>query len=198
MHKIYKFDEVLNDLMDYFILGDPDYLLSYQQQQHLPIDLLTEFTTKDTGDQAVTDGAIVPLAGVANHPYTICFNLSNDSPILLKDGNKLQIRQAGYCLKVEHNRLYLFTMPYLRQFTAEKVELLKKNRTATISLENGWYNVEVLGGETLQEIEIEDQDGQKIKYTSLEPTFEFVIKPSQTKPVSTADIGYNFKIEITS
>lgn len=68
MSKVYKFDEVLNDLVDYFILGDPDHLLTYQRNNNLPEDLLTEFTTKETGDKAVVDGVIVPLAGVENYP----------------------------------------------------------------------------------------------------------------------------------
>jgi len=197
MSKIYKFDEVLNDLMDYFILGDPDCLLSYQHKHHLPVDLLTEFTTEETGDQVVADGIIVPLAGVQNYPYTIYFNLSNDTPELLKEGNHLQIRQGGYCLKVENNQLYLFTMPYLKQYNADKVKALKKNKTATISLQNGWYLVEVLAGETIQEIELTNKNGQKIKHQSLEPTFEFIITPSAHQPISTADIGYMFKIETT-
>ncbi|SOD11594.1 hypothetical protein [Pedobacter xixiisoli] len=195
MSKVYKFDEVLNDLMDYFILGDPDYLLNYQRDHNLPEDLLTEFTTKATGDQVVEDGIMVPLAGVENYPYIIYFNLSNHTPELLKEGNKLQVRQDGYCLKVENNQIYLFTMPYLRQFTADKVETLKRNRTATISLENGWYSVEVLGGETIQEMELTDKDGQIAKYQYLEPTFEFIITPSPIKPKYTADISYFFKIE---
>lgn len=64
----YKFDEVLNDLMDYFILGDPDYLLQYKIAQGLPDDLLTEFTTKETGDDVVKQGVMIPMTGVENYP----------------------------------------------------------------------------------------------------------------------------------
>mgnify|MGYP003584170024 CR=1 FL=1 len=194
MTKVYKFNEVLNDLMDYFILGDPDCLLNYQQNHQLPSDLLTEFTTKETGDQVVEDGIIVPLSGVKNYPYTIYFNLSDEIPELLKEGNHLQVKQEGYCLKVENGEIYLYTMPYLRNFTTDKVEALKKHRTATIPLENGWYNVTILGGETLQNVEIVDKDGQKINHQSLEPTFEFILKFSGNKPPYTADINYSFKI----
>lgn len=49
--------------MDYFIL-DPDCLLSYKNDNNLPEDLLTEFTTKETGDKVVEDGIIVPISGV--------------------------------------------------------------------------------------------------------------------------------------
>lgn len=182
MTKLYKFDEILNDLMDYFILGDPNCLLTYKNENTLPDDLLTEFTTKETGDKVVEDGIIVPLSGVENLPYTIYFNLSDTTPELLKDGNKLQVRQDGYCLKVENEEIYLFTMPYLRKFTEEQIENLKKFRKATIKLENGWYSVSVLGGQTLQQ-------------SSLEPTFEFIIKKSIGKPKYSADISYSFEIQ---
>ena len=182
MTKFYKFDEILNDLMDYFILGDPNCLLTYKSKNNLPDDLLTEFTTKETGDKVVEDGIIVPLSGVENLPYTIYFNFSDTTPELLKDGNKLQVRQDGYCLKVENGEIYLFTMPYLRNFTENKVEDLKKFRKATIKIENGWYSVSVLGGLTIQQSE-------------LEPTFEFLIKPSSARPKYSADIAYPYKIE---
>ncbi|RWX01616.1 hypothetical protein [Flavobacterium cerinum] len=181
MKRLYKFEEVLNDLMDYLILGDPDCLFSYKNKNNLPDDLLTEFTTNETGDKVVEDGIIVPLSGVENLPYTIYFNLSDDTPELLKDGNKLQVQQDGYCLKVESGQIYLFTMPYLRKFTAEQIENLKKFRTATIKLENGWYSVSVLGGQTIQQ-------------SGLEPTFEFIIKSSIDRPKYLADISYSFAI----
>lgn len=181
MKRLYKFEEVLNDLMDYLILGDPDCLFSYKNKNNFPDDLLTEFTTNETGDKVVEDGIIVPLSGVENLPYTIYFNLSGDTPELLKDGNKLQVQQDGYCLKVENGQIYLFTMPYLRKFTAEQIGNLKKFRTATIKLENGWYSVSVLGGQTIQQ-------------SGLEPTFEFIIKPSIDKPKYFADISYSFAI----
>lgn len=181
MTKLYKFDEILNDLMDYFILGDPNCLLTYKNEKNLPDDLLTEFTTKETGDKVVEDGIIVPLAGVENFPYTIYFNLSDTTPELLKDGNTLQIRQDGYCLKVENEEIYLFTMPYLKKFTEDQIENLKKFKKATIKLDNGWYSVTILGGLTIQQSEPE-------------PTFEFVIKPSIDKPKYSADIAYSFEI----
>ncbi|MFH7000797.1 hypothetical protein [Flavobacterium bizetiae] len=134
---IYKFDEVLNDLMDYFILGDPDYLLQYKKQHNLPDDLLTEFTTEETGDRAVEQGVIVPMIGIENHPYTIYFNLSENVSELMKPENVLQHKREGYCLKVNNGRIYLYTIPYLRDFTEAKVEALKKFKQATIALPNG-------------------------------------------------------------
>lgn len=188
MTKLYKFNEVLNDLMDYFILGDPDYLLQYKVEKDLPDDLLTEFTTQETGDIAVENGVIVPMIGIENYPYIIYFNLSGEKPELLKPGNQLQHSREGYCLKVENRRIYLFTIPYLRNFTPEKVVVLKQYKPATIELPNGWYSVSILGGLTKQ---ISEENNSE----TMEPTFEFIITPTTAKPEYTADFSYPFKID---
>lgn len=193
---IYKFDEVLNDLMDYFILGDPDYLLQYKKQHNLPDDLLTEFTTEETGDIAVEQGVIVPMIGIENHPYTIYFNLSENVSELMKPENVLQHKRDGYCLKVNNGRIYLYTIPYLRDFTEAKVEALKKFKQATIALPDGWYTVAVLAGLTNQMTEIETATGEIEKIESMEPTFEFILKPSAEKPEYTADFNYQFRVEV--
>lgn len=194
MTKRYKFDEVLNDLMDYFILGDPDYLLQYKIDKGLPDDLLTEFTTEETGDIAVENGVVVPMIGIENYPYTIYFNLSTDTPELLKPGNKLQHKRDGYCLRVENGRIYLYTIPYLKEFTATKIDALKKYKRATIEIQNGWYAVTILGGLTKQLTEINAANGHVEKIETMEPTFEFIITPESKKPDYTADFSYPFKI----
>lgn len=193
---IYKFDEVLNDLMDYFILGDPDYLLQYKIQHNLPDDLLTEFTTEETGDRAVEEGVMVPMIGIENHPYTIYFNVSENVSELMKPENELQHKRDGYCLKVNNGRIYLYTIPYLRDFTEAKVEALKKFKQATIALPNGWYTVAVLAGLTNQLAEIETVTGEIEKMESMEPTFEFLLNPSVEKPDYTADFNYQFRVEL--
>ncbi|ABQ07155.1 hypothetical protein [Flavobacterium johnsoniae] len=193
---VYKFDEVLNDLMDYFILGDPDYLLQYKIENDLPDDLLTEFTTEETGDQVVEQGVIVPMIGIENYPYTIYFNLSDETPELLKAENEVQHQRDGYCLKVVNGRIYLYTIPYLRDFTETKVGLLKKYKHASIELPNGWYTVTILAGLTKQLLEAEMVSGKIEEFESMEPTFEFVLKPSAEKPEYAADFTYPFKVEI--
>lgn len=192
---VYKFDEVLNDLMDYFILGDVDYLFQYKEENNLPEDLLTEFTTKETGDEAVENGVIVPMIGVENHPYTIYFNLLDENSILLKPENDLQHQRDGYCLRVVNERIYLYTIPYLKDFTTTKIEALKKFKHATIELQNGWYSVSILAGLTKQIEEVKTVKGEIKTIETMEPTFEFLLKPSKDKPVFTADFNYQFKVD---
>ena len=191
---VYKFEEVLNDLMDYFILGDPDYLLHYKNAHGLPDDLLLEFTTQESGDLAVSEGVMLPLSKVENLPYTVYFNLSEGQPELLKEGNELQVRQAGHCLRVESGAVYLYTMPYLRSYTDATVARIKQHRSATISLPNGWYAVEVLGGLTKQTTELINVNGDRVSFEELEPTFEFLIIPSKDRPEYTADLNYPYQI----
>ena len=191
----YKFDEVLNDLMDYFILGDPDYLLQYKIEQNLPDDLLTEFTTKETGDYAVRQGVLIPMIGIENYPYTVYFTLQKE-PELLKTGNQLQHKRDGYCLRVNSGRIYLYTIPYLRDYTVTKIAALKEYKQATIEIPNGWYTVSVLGGLTKQAIEITKENGDCSTLETMEPTFEFLLTSAFEKPAFSGDIMYSFKVEV--
>jgi len=72
---VYKFEEIRNDLMDYFILGDPELLLQFKNSRNLPDDLITEFTTKPTIDEAVEQGVMIPMCGVENYLYNIILAL---------------------------------------------------------------------------------------------------------------------------
>ena len=100
---IYRFTEVLNDLVNYFLLGDILLLEDWKQANHLSDDLAMEFTTNESGDRVFAEGIVIPMAGIENYPYTILFNLSGDRPELCKERNRLQLRKSGYSLKVDHN-----------------------------------------------------------------------------------------------
>ncbi|WP_133557347.1 hypothetical protein [Pedobacter duraquae] len=176
-----KFEEVLNDLVDYFLIGDPYLLMDFKRKHQLPDDLITEFTTTDEGDRVVEEGVMIPLTGISNYPYTVYFNLNGNSPELLKAENQLQLQQDGYKLQVKYGVIYLYTIPYLRNFIAEPLVTLEK-RSTRISLPNGWYKFAVLAGETEQE-------------TGMEPTFEFIITAVSDEPDFTADIQYRFTID---
>lgn len=100
---IYRFTEVLNDLVNYFLLGDILLLEDWKQANHLSDDLAMEFTTNESGDRIFAEGIVIPMTGIENYPYTILFNLSGDRPELCKERNRLQLRKSGYSLKVDHN-----------------------------------------------------------------------------------------------
>ncbi|WP_133646370.1 hypothetical protein [Paraburkholderia flava] len=181
-----EFSEVLNDLIDYFLVGDIRLLKRYKTGNNLPDDLASEFTTTDSGDNAVLQGIVIPLAGIANHPYTIIFNVSGETPELLKPESRLQHRRAGYVLRVEHRSVMLFTWRILQRFTDETLDgLLKRYQEPgrpVIEVENGWYEVEILGGEV-------PRNGY------FEPAFEFVLKKTEGPgDASQVDINYPFTI----
>ncbi|MGE9314405.1 hypothetical protein ACLOAU_22305 [Niabella sp. CJ426] len=195
---IYKFTEVLNDTLSYFLLGDLVALNNYKKAHQLPDNLATEFTTQETGDQVVFDGIMIPLSDVANYPYTIIFNLST-IPELLQPGNQLQLRQEGYILKVESGSIMLYTWWILNNFTdervAEKIQYVQNHQLPRIELQNGWYRVEVLGGQILQSSEITNQQGDKVTLSGLEPAFEFLISKTETQGNCTADIFRPYRLE---
>ena len=131
---IYRFTEVLNDLVNYFLLGDILLLEDWKQANHLSDDLAMEFTTNESGDRIFAEGIVIPMTGIENYPYTILFNLSGDRPELCKERNRLQLRKSGYSLKVDHNMLMLFTWPILEQFSPTVVAAAITSRKAKNSL----------------------------------------------------------------
>ncbi|EJT83930.1 hypothetical protein PPS11_28578 [Pseudomonas putida S11] len=146
----HEFSEVLNDLVDYFLLGDIQLLERFKQQHELPDDLAHAFTHGDSGDQAVREGVVLPLAGVDNLPYRILFTLDNHTPALREPGSRLKHRRNGYVLQVEHGALMLYTWRILQHFTPKTLgDLMARYQVPgrpIIELDNGWYDVEVLAG----------------------------------------------------
>ena len=61
---IYRFTEVLNDLVNYFLLGDILLLEGWKQANHLSDDLAMEFTTNESGDRVFDEGIVIPMAGI--------------------------------------------------------------------------------------------------------------------------------------
>ena len=165
--------------------------------------MATVFTTSDEGDNLESDGLVIPMVGIKNYPYTIIFNFSDDVPALLREDSTLQLRKGGYSLKVENNILMLFTWRILSKFTKENVNQLVnlareggplsgthqlisfsgKHSIPFVEIENGWYSIEILGGETLQD-------------NRLELTFEFILK--KTNSQEKGDIGTKFNFSLTS
>lgn len=69
---IYRFTEVLNDLVNYFLLGDILLLEDWKQANHLSDDLAMEFTTNESGDRVFDEGIVIPMAGIENYPIPYC------------------------------------------------------------------------------------------------------------------------------
>nr|WP_260438627.1 hypothetical protein [Burkholderia contaminans] len=185
----HEFSEVLNDLVDYFLVGDLLLLKRFKERHGLPDDVATAFTTSDSGDRAVLEGVVIPLAGIENHPYTIIFTLDDDTPELLKAESRLQHRRGGYGLRVEHRAVMLYTWRILERFNDTTVDALlaryREPGRPMIEIDNGWYDVEILGGEV-------PRDGW------FEPAFEFVLKRTDVRgDASQADINYRFTIDGT-
>ena len=186
----YECNEVLNDLVNYFLLADIRLLKKFKDDNDLADDLATEFTRNESGDKAVLEGVLIPMTGVENYPYTIIFTLPAETPELLKAENNLQHRRAGYTLRVEHGQVQLFTWRILDDFNDESINALLQRYEAPnrphIALENGTYSVEILAGEVFRE-------------DDYQPAFEFVLeKNDDAKPAADLDINYLFSVDSQS
>lgn len=86
---IYKFTEVLNDLVNYFFLSDILLLEKWKEQNNLSDNLGAEFISNESGDRVFYENIAIPMMDIENYPYIVLFNLSNDIPELCKQENKL-------------------------------------------------------------------------------------------------------------
>ena len=190
----YQFTEVLNDLIDYFLVGDPRALLRFKHEHRLSDNLGQEFLSNDSGDQVVNEGILLPIPGISNFPYTVLFTIAPSTPVLLESPCRLQHRRDGYFLHVENQSLVLFTWRILEKFTEQAVEQLL-NRYASepdrpmITLANGWYRVEVLAGWA----SLENPDNPSFD----EAVFEFVLHPAPApEQAPQVDLGYPFTLDL--
>ena len=184
-----KFTQVLNDTIDYFLLGDIKLLRDYKNKKGLSNDLATEFTSNESGDEIVTDGVLIPMSKITNQPYTVLFNLSDDTSEFENEENNLIYKKEGYILKVENNKVILFTWWILNDFSDEEVEELFENpakwNKPFVEVENGWYDVEILGGFTKQKSG-EDYD--------FEPTLEFKLTLKEKKGDFKGTVNESFEL----
>lgn len=171
-----EFTEVLNDLIDYFLLADIRALREFCRREDLPLNLAEELTTTDAAERAIAAGALLPIPGVENLPYTVAFVTAPDTPGLDEPGARIVHRGEAYALRIDHGSLELFTWRILEDFTDDSVEdlLARYARSAgpRITLENGWYRVDVLAGWLAPA-----DDSQ--------PAFEFVLTKVDERPTST-------------
>lgn len=172
----HEFTEVLNDLIDYFLLADIRALQDFSSRHGLPPDLADAFTTTDAAERAATEGALLPIPGVENHPYTVAFVTAPDTPELGAPGAQVVHRGEAYALRIDHGSLELFTWRILEDFSERSVDSLLERYARSagprIALEVGWYRVDVLAGW------LPRADGA-------EAAFEFVLTKVRDRPTST-------------
>lgn len=185
----YIFSEVLNDLVNYFFLGDMKALCEWKQNQGLLDDLASEFTSNNSIDQAMEEGLVLPMEGIENYPYTIIFDIEETQITLLQKENRIQFHYEDYYIKVEHETLVLFTWHILHHYTMDAIEQYitqqKLLQNPIVSLANGWYHISILGGETLQN-------------DIFEPTIEFILHPIEEPDTHQDMIYHTFKINSSS
>lgn len=181
MHQnnIKKYTECLNDLMDYFIVADIQNISAFQRANALPNNLMMALTTTELGDSACLQGVIAPICGISNFPYTIYFNHSKTSVFSSSMNSDIQHQQDGYIVQVISQRLHLLTMPLLQNWSKHLDIMTSRPH---MDIENGWYRLSVVCGETQQP-------------TGWEPTIEFLLEKELNEPAFTADIHYTFEVD---
>lgn len=199
MNKIFQFNCCLTNGMDYFIAADPYALLDFKKRNQLSDNLLSEFTTNESGDNVIIEGIMIALEKCEVVPHTIYVNLDNEQQILTAEENDFQFKEGNYPLKIDNKIFCVFAINYLQNFTEQTVEALitlhRNNHYAIADLENGWYSVEILAGLTQQSFEKSAYHWGQIM-DDMEPTFEFCLQKTEEKPVLTANLNHPYTIAI--
>lgn len=185
--------------MDYFVGADPYALLAFKERNNLSDDLLTEFTTNESGDNVVKEGIMIALGGCEIVPHTIYINFDKEKRILTEKENDFQFKEATFPLKIEKATFCVFPINYLENFTAETVQYIinlhKERKLPLVELDNGWYSVELLAGLTQQQLEKSAYHWGQIM-DDMEPTFEFCLKKVNEQPAFSATFNRQYTIEI--
>ena len=90
--------------------------------------------------------------------------------------------------------LFIYDSVFERFYKRES-RFTKKIQTRHNRTPKCFYSVSILAGLTKQTLEIKTESGEIEQIEDMEPTFEFLIKPSNEKPDFTADFTYPFSIE---
>lgn len=185
--------------MNYFIAADPYALLEFKNENHLSDNLLEEFTTNESGDNVILEGAMIALEDCQIVPHTIYINLDEKHRVLLETQNDFQFKVGDYPLKIKNGVFCVFAIDYLENFTDETVERLiaihRSKSYAIADIKNGWYSVEILAGLTQQKFEKSAYHWGEIM-DDMEPTFELCLKNVDEAPELTAALNRNYLIEI--
>lgn len=199
MSNIFQFNCCLTNGMNYFIAADPYALLEFKNENHLSDNLLEEFTTNESGDNVILEGAMIALEDCQIVPHTIYINLDKTNRVLLEAQNDFQFKVGDYPLKIKNGVFCVFAIGYLENFTAETVERLialhRSKSYAIADIQNGWYSVEIFAGLTQQNFEKSGYHWGEIM-DDMEPTFELCLKKVDEAPKLTAALNRNYLIEI--
>ncbi|MFM2476244.1 hypothetical protein [Celerinatantimonas sp. MCCC 1A17872] len=177
-----RFEGMVNDTYDWFLLADPANVSRFKQTHQLENDLLHVLTTDDIGDTVVSDGILIPLMGINNLAYTIYLNADEPSVFATQNITPTH-QQTGYIIEVINQSVQLFTVPYLTNWDKYLPDLVKygnNQRLPKLTLENGWYNLSVNAGELPNE------------HCTV---FEFCLSKQTQKPPFSADINYQYALQ---
>ncbi|EKE69455.1 hypothetical protein [Gallaecimonas xiamenensis] len=137
------YDEVLNDLYDYFFVADLDNMARFKEAQDLDDDLLSPLVSSEQGDRIVEQGVMLALPGITNRPYHLLFK-HGAAATLAAPGNQVIHHKGGYLLEVTSGRVHLFTVPLLMDWSGRRAFV--QDNKPSFALPKGHYRVEVLAG----------------------------------------------------
>ncbi|NIF06164.1 hypothetical protein F3J23_12005 [Chryseobacterium sp. Tr-659] len=147
-----------------FVIYSPQLLAKYLQEHNLPgNNILKYFVENEHGDEITKRGIAIPIIGVEEGYYSFRVSVNNER-ILNHDEEAVQ--SGGWVFQTANNEVKVVGIGYLRDVTS-----INDENSVTFNLENGWYALEIRGG---------NKEGERL--------FELNMKKQEEYPVFSGDM----------
>ncbi|GAB0155198.1 hypothetical protein CHRYSEOSP005_04590 [Chryseobacterium sp. Alg-005] len=140
-----------------FVIYNPELLSKYLQENNLQgNDILQYFVETEHGDVITASGIAIPIVGVIEDYYA--FNLSVNKESVLND-DEATVLSEGWVFQSTCNQLKVVGIGYLKD-----ISLINDDNCTTLTLDNGWYSMNILtgfkDGQRLFDLNMQQKDHQ--------------------------------------
>ncbi|MEM9192057.1 MAG: hypothetical protein AAGF12_22990 [Myxococcota bacterium] len=144
------FEEVHPEFYDGFVLAEPAQVERFRVKNGLPANLLSEFTSRESGDEVMKQGVMIWMGGIGPDYYDIVFSNAEHPPFLSREGHRIVLTAEGYVTNVVDGCLHLFSLRYLEDFGPAAIASIEKraedSNRPRYELTPGRYGLAIFGG----------------------------------------------------
>ncbi|REC47416.1 hypothetical protein [Chryseobacterium pennipullorum] len=140
-----------------FVIYSPELLTQYLQEHHLPGDnILKYFVENEHGDEITKQGIAIPIIGVEEDYYAFRISVHGEHAL---HHSEVAVESRGWIFQTTNNQMKIVGIGYLQDLTS-----INDENSITLNLENGWYSLQIKGGnkddEKLFELNMQKKESQ--------------------------------------
>lgn len=152
-----------------FIIYEPKSLKKYLETNNLKDkNVLKYFIETNHGNNITENGIAIPMTDIDTEYYNFSLVKNINEKIISEE----KINSKGWILKIISKEINIIGMGYFCD-----IDSINENNKINFSVENGWYEIEIIGGI------IEN----KLYY-------ELILNKTETKPKYYGNINFSYKI----